>query len=76
MEMATPEQIAELRWMISPFNSSIAAVNLKRIEETYELFLGKERGIVHPKLIFEYLRESKPMPMSGYDSVRKLMTVG
>lgn len=75
MQMATPEQIAELRWMMSPFDYSIAAVNLKRIEETYELFLGKERGIVHPKLIFEYLRESKPMPMSGYDSVRKLMTV-
>ncbi len=76
MKLATSEQISELRWMISPFNSSIAAVSLEKIEETYELFMGQERGIVHPRLIFEYLRETKPMPMSGYDSVRKLMTVG
>lgn len=74
MQMATPEQIAELRWIISPFNSSIAAVNLKQIEKTYELFMGQERGIVHPRIIFAYLKETKPMPMSGYDSVRELMT--
>ncbi|WP_417585338.1 hypothetical protein [Nitrincola sp.] len=75
MEMATPDEIEELRWMMSPFDSSIAAVNLKRIEETYDLFIGHERGIVHPRLIFEYLKESKPMPKHGYESVKKLLTV-
>lgn len=62
--------------MISPFNSSIAAVNLEKIEYVYELFSGCERGIVHPRLIFEYLKERKPMPKSGYDSVKKLLSAG
>ncbi|MCG6389652.1 hypothetical protein K6U51_05880 [Vibrio fluvialis] len=75
MDMATPEQIAELRFMISPFNSSVAAVSLERIEQTYDLFFGQDRGIVHPRLIFEYLTENKPMPKAGYESVKKLLSV-
>lgn len=59
MKLATSEQISELRWMISPFNSSIAAVSLEKIEDTYELFMGLERGIAHPRLIFEYLRKNQ-----------------
>ncbi len=74
MEMATKTEIEYLRSLFSPFDSSITAVSVEKIEFIYELFSGKERGIVHPKLIFAYLTESKPMPKTGFDSVTVLMS--
>lgn len=74
MDMATKDEIAFLRMLFSPFNSSIEAVRLDRIKHTYDLFAGSDIRIVHPKLIYEYLSELKPLSRVGFESIKELMT--
>ncbi|WED29863.1 hypothetical protein L3V77_20880 [Vibrio sp. DW001] len=72
--MASSEDVAYLRMHFSPFDSSKSAVCLKKITHLYTLFAGEQRGIVHPRLIYEYLCEFKPLPKQGYDNILELLT--
>ncbi|WP_375750932.1 hypothetical protein [Vibrio sp. HN007] len=74
MELASPDDIAYLRMLFSPFDTRKSAVDFNKIKVTYDLFAGEQRGIVHPRLIYEYLRESKPLPRQGYIMIVELMT--
>ncbi|WED29031.1 hypothetical protein L3V77_24165 [Vibrio sp. DW001] len=76
MEMASSDDIAYLRMLFSPFDTRISAVDPEKISRMHKLFLGQERGIVHPTLIYRYLTESTPLPKSGYDMIVELLTVG
>ncbi len=74
-EYATQEQVANLRWMFSPFSPGRDEFTISKIATTYQIMHFTDRGCtLTPKEIHEYLSEIKPMPKSAHEMVANMMT--
>ncbi|WP_157946008.1 hypothetical protein [Vibrio gangliei] len=74
-EYATEDQVANLRWMFSPFDPSRDRFTIAKIATTYQIMHFADRGCtLTPKEIHEYLSEIKPMPTTAFKMVSNMMT--